>query len=123
MDEQVNTKSRYFVALAYSSDDLPVGGENKKAEELYAGDDLVTKVLKHFGVNFSIALMSDFYNGEPILSSVNKTDKHGNNFSLYNEWSSFIRIEGQHQVLEVLESLGVVPCSIDEAVKISEDKK
>lgn len=110
-------KPTFHVELWYSSDNLSQKGEWEKSSELRKGGDLVTKVLNHFGVCYFIQLASDFYHPEPILEKVQQKDKHGKNYTVYSRWGSFGGIEGQYDVLRYLEGLGVIPCTVEEAIR------
>lgn len=115
-------ESNYYVALAYSCDWLSDAERTKRRRDLRNGGDLVTKVLKHFGIGFGISMQSDFHHPEPILENVTKRDARGNEFTLYTEWGHFSGVCGESDVLRTLESLGVIPCSVDEAAKLAEGK-
>jgi len=117
------TDSAYNVTLCYSSDNIEINMENKKKSVLYAGGDIVTKILNHFSIRYTIRLASDFHNSEPFLEEISKYDKYGELYFVYSRWNSHLYdIDGKYNVLAALESMRVIPCSYEEAVCILRGK-
>jgi hypothetical protein len=110
--------SRWHVDLSYSCDNLPIGAEAEKVRSLLGGSDLVTRVLRYFDIPYSVSLMSDFYYTDPALERVTRLDKKGKPYIVYH--GSYQPINGACEVLRSLESLGVLPCSREDAIRKTE---
>jgi hypothetical protein len=112
--------TRWKVDLSYSCDSLPIGAEAERVSSLLRGNDLVTGVLKYFSIPYTVTLMSDFYHSSPALERVTKLDKKGKPYVLYE--GSYQPLNGACEVLQGLESLGVLPCSREDAMRLVEGK-
>lgn len=108
---------RYVVTLWYSSDE--------QRRDLYRvnEEDIVTKVLEHFNIPFVTEFLSDFHSHQPLLANVLKYGKDGKKYTLFSSSENFSSCEGERSVLRELESLGVIPFSVDDALKFVREKK
>ena len=116
-NEIKHASKKYIVFLNYSCDFLSDKARDEKITRLLKGGDGLTKVLKHFNIDFYVTLMSDFWIGEPCLESIDEINAQGNFTRIFGD-NCLYHPSGEHYILYALKQLNVIPCSIEETYKI-----
>ena len=101
----IKKSSPYYVEARYSTD---CSWHKREA------DQLIT-ILTRFHVPHSITSRGS---QDLTLEKITQKDKYGTQYTLYRDTYSWGSVRGLRDILCTLESLGVLPCSSQKALKI-----